>query len=129
VKEYLLDTHALLWWLFDSPELSGAVRGLIADRSNAVYVSAANAWEIATKYRLGRLPEAAQLVQDIPGWVQKAGFLELPVSLAHAQRAGSFQQPHRDPFDRMLAAQSLLEDLPLISCDDELRAFGATIVW
>ena len=126
---FLLDTHALLWWLFDDPKLSPPVRGILADPSNEVFVSAVSAWEIATKHRLGRLNAASVLVQDIAGWVERAGFTELPVSLAHAQRAGSWPQPHRDPFDRMLAAQSVLNGLRLISCDKTLEIFGLDLLW
>jgi PIN domain nuclease of toxin-antitoxin system len=125
----LLDTHALLWWAFDAPELSRRVRALLADRENEVFVSAATAWEIATKHRLGRLPEATVLVQDMPGWFARAGFSELSITSAHAQRAGALPAPHRDPFDRMLAAQSLLEDLPVIGRDDALLHFGVKLVW
>lgn len=125
----LLDTHAFLWWLFDSPKLSRKARAFVADPTNRILVSSASAWEIATKHRLGRLPEADELVQDIVGWVRRAGFEELPISSAHAQRAGSFAVEHRDPFDRMLAAQSLLESTPIISKDDALKRLGVTLVW
>ena len=101
---YLLDTHALLWWLFNDPKLSERARGLMADVANELLVSSASAWEIATKHRLGRLDSAKVLVQDISGWIGKAGFRELPIGIAHAQKAGAFTHPHRDPFDRMLAA-------------------------
>ena len=126
---FLLDTHALLWWLFDDPRLPAKVRGVLADRGNAILVSSASAWEISTKHRLAKLPSAGVIVQDIAGWVERAGFLELPVTIAHAQRAGSWPQPHRDPFDRMLAAQSEIEDVPLITDDEALRAFGARVFW
>ena len=125
----LLDTHALLWWAFDAPELSRRARGLLADRTNDVFVSAASAWEISTKHRLGRLPEVNVLVQDMPGWFTRAGLLELPISVAHAQRAGALAAPHRDPFDRMLAAQSLVEDLPIVGRDEALADFGVQLVW
>jgi PIN domain nuclease of toxin-antitoxin system len=125
----LLDTHALLWWLFDDRRLSRRARGLIADRSNDVLVSSACGWEISTKYRIGKLPSAAVLVQDIPGWIARAGLHELPIGLAHAQRAGMWPQAHRDPFDRMLAAQSSLEDAPLLTSDEALQAFGIVVVW
>jgi len=126
---FLLDTHALLWWLFDDPQLSTKARGVLMDRSNAVFVSSASAWEIATKYRLGKLNSAAPLVRDMPGWIVQAGFSELPISLAHAERAGSWPQPHRDPFDRMLAAQSILDGLPLITRDDAIAQFGTATFW
>ncbi len=125
----LLDTHALLWWLFDDPKLPDTPRGLLADPDNEVMVSSASAWEICTKHRIGKLPAAAPLVEDIPGWLKRAGFTELPISIRHAQKAGKWPQPHRDPFDRMLAAQSLLEDLPIVGRDDALATFGVQLIW
>lgn len=127
--KYLLDTHTFLWWAFDSPELSATARALIAEPGNEIFVSSASGWEIATKYRLGRLPDAAVLLQDLAGWVEKARFLSLPIDLRHAQRAGTFTQPHRDPFDRMIAAQSLVEGLPVIGRDEALCAYGVQLVW
>lgn len=127
--KFLLDTHALLWWLFDDPRLPTTPRQLIADPANNILVSSATAWEICTKHRLGKLPAARQLARDVGGWIHRAGFSELPVTIRHAQKAGSWPQRHRDPFDRMLAAQSVIEDLPLISRDDDLRSFGVRLVW
>ena len=126
---YLVDTHAVLWWLTDSPELSPKARGLLADPGNRLLVSSASAWEVATKFRLGKLPSAAVIANDFADWVAKMGADELPITFAHAHRAGLFPQPHRDPFDRMLAAQSLLEDVPLVSRDTALDAFGVTRLW
>ena len=126
---FLLDTHTLLWWLFDDPELSEVSRELIADPDNRILVSSASAWEITTKYRLGKLDRAKELARDVATWVQRAGFGELPISISHAQRAGSWPQAHRDPFDRMLAAQCASEDLPLISRDEALRSFGIRLIW
>lgn len=127
--KFLLDTHALLWWLFDDPQLPRKPRGLITDPANQIYVSSASAWEICTKHRLGKLPAAEQLAQDVPGWVARAGFMELSVTLRHAQKAGGWHLSHRDPFDRMLAAQSVLEDLRLISRDEALDGFGVHRIW
>lgn len=126
---YLLDTHTLLWWLFGAPQLSKRSRALIADRANTILVSSASVWEIATKHRLGRLPDAAALLDDASGWIAKAGFVELPISVAHAQRAGAFDGEHRDPFDRMIAAQSLVGGVPVIGKDAAIDAFGAARVW
>lgn len=126
---FLLDTHALLWWLFDDPRLTRRVREIVGDSANEVLVSSASAWEISTKHRLGKLHSARELVRDISGWVNRAGFLELPVTVPHGQRAGSWPQRHRDPFDRMLAAQSALEELPLISRDPQFEDFGIRLVW
>lgn len=126
---YLLDTHVLLWWLFHDRHLSATATKLIANPENRIEVSSASAWEIATKHRLGKLDGVEALCQDFPGWLAKAGFDALPISIAHAQRAGSWEHAHRDPFDRMLAAQSELEDIPLVTSDRALRTFGVTVVW
>ncbi len=126
---FLLDTHALLWWFFDDARLSRTARGVIADRENEVFVSSASAWEVSTKHRLGKLGGAEELVRDFSGWVDRAGLIELPITIAHAQRAGNWPQDHRDPFDRMLAAQSALEEMPIISRDRALEQFGIRLVW
>src|SRR5437879_3899954 len=97
---FLLDTHALLWWAFGAKDLSDRAAGLLADRANTLFVSSASAWEIATKYRLGRLAEVEVLVQDMEGWFERAGLRPLPITIAHADRAGRLPGPHRDPFDR-----------------------------
>jgi len=88
-----------------------------------------SAWELATKVRLGKLDGAGELVRDMEGWIERAGLLELAITIGHAQRAGSWPQSHRDPFDRMLAAQSAIEDLPLISRDPVLATFGVRLIW
>ena len=125
----LLDTHTLLWWLFDSAELSPKARVLLGDRKIRVLVSAASAWEIATKFRLGRLPAAAPLVADFAGWIAKAGFVELPITPAHACAAGLLVGEHRDPFDRLLAAQALAEEVAVLGCDGALDDFGTQRLW
>lgn len=125
----LLDTHTLLWWLFDDPRLSLVARAILADPGNEILVSSASAWEIATKFRLGRLPAATVLAQDIGAWVARAGFSALPITIAHAQRAGAWPQPHRDPFDRMLAAQGAVEDVPLVTRDPVFAQFGVQVRW
>lgn len=125
----LLDTHALLWWLFDDPRLPAAARAAIADPGHTVFVSAASGWEIATKYRIGKLPEAAEVAADLPRYVRRARFAVLPVTLEHALAAGALPGPHRDPFDRMLIAQARVEDLPVVSGDPVFRDYGAAVVW
>jgi PIN domain nuclease of toxin-antitoxin system len=124
----LLDTHALLWWWTDDPRLSTTVRQALLDEQNTVHVSAASAWEIATKQRLGKLG-LAQAVASFDQLVQADGFLHLPMTWHHAQRAGSYPQPHRDPFDRMLAAQAELERLKLVTADPELTHFPVSRLW
>ena len=111
----LLDTRAFLCWLAGSPRLVETARRAIADDDNDVLISAASAWEIATKYRLGKLPEADALASDIRAAIAGQGFEELPVSVGDAQRAGRLTGSHRDPFDRMLIAQALAHDLAIVS--------------
>ncbi len=124
----LLDTHIFLWWLFDDPRLSQGIRERIANIENDIYVSAASVWEIATKFRLGKLPEAKSVARNVPAWIEKAGFKALSISPDHAQRSGSWDVPHRDPFDRMLAAQARMEKMPLVSVDAALKQFGIEVV-
>ena len=111
----LLDTHALIWWLAGDPSLSADAKAAMIDPENEVFVSAASAWEIATKYRIGRLPQAAALALDVPGALASQGFVELPITVLHGQTAGGLPGPHRDPFDRMLIAQATLAGLVLVS--------------
>jgi PIN domain nuclease of toxin-antitoxin system len=125
----LLDTPAHLWWLTDDPRLAEAARQAIADRDNEIHVSAASAWEIATKQRIGKLdgvPDAATRYGEL---VEADGFRHLPISHLHALRAGSWPIAHRDPFDRMLAAQSALERLPLVTPDPAFGLFEVETLW
>ena len=125
----LLDTHALLWWLTDDAQLSATARQWLGDEGNQVLVSAVSAWEIATKQRLGKLQGIAPVADWYSDLVAADGFLHLPVTHAHALRAGAYAMAHRDPFDRMLAAQAELESLPLLTCDAALAAFACKTVW
>ena len=127
--KFLLDTHALLWVAFDDDLLSPHARYSIAARGSEVLVSAASAWEIATKYRLGRLNFARALAENFIPRVSAAGYQLLPISTEHALRAGRFAGDHKDPFDRMLAAQAIHEDLPLLSNDQQLDVFGVRREW
>ena len=111
----LLDTHAFLWWLADSSRLSTRARSVIVDDTNRLFVSAASAWEITTKQRIGRLPEATDLTLDVAGTIAGQGFEELPITVADAELAGRLAGAHRDPFDRMLVAQAIGRQLALVS--------------
>lgn len=108
--------------------MSDRLRERLVDAAQDVFVSSASVWEIATKYRLGKLPQAAEVAGDVPAWVARAGFVPLPISPGHAQLAGGWQHAHRDPFDRMLAAQARIEALPLATDDPALASFGVDIV-
>ncbi|MGA2570776.1 MAG: type II toxin-antitoxin system VapC family toxin [Terracidiphilus sp.] len=125
----LLDTHALLWAAFRPDLLSARVRELVQTPANEILVSAASAWEIATKYRLGKLSSAQVLVEDFIPKVTAAGYILLSISTEHALRAGRLPAAHKDPFDRMLAAQAIHEDLPLVSSDTQLDVFGVRREW
>jgi PIN domain nuclease of toxin-antitoxin system len=125
----LLDTHTLLWWLDGDRRLSRRARNLIADDSNAVLVSAASAWEISTKVRLGKLPGATQVAAELITILRQQNFEPLPMAITHALRAGSLPGPHRDPFDRMLIAQAQAEDLALVSNERVFDAYGARRIW
>lgn len=118
---YLLDTHILLWWLFDDPKLDPNSQDIIRNPNHRILVSSASAWEIATKYRTGKLPEAKQLVEEYPQILRQAKFIELAITAAHALRAGSLPISHRDPFDRMLMAQAELENLPILTYDNAFQ--------
>ena len=125
----LLDTHALIWWLSDSRRLPQSVRDAISDASNEKLVSAATAWEIATKFRIGRLPEASVLAEDIAGALAEQGFEELPVTVEDGSRAGALPGHHRDPFDRMLIAQALARNLTIATGDTLFDRYGIRRLW
>lgn len=122
---YLLDTHALLWWMMDSPELPDVAKAVIADPENDIFVSAASVWEISIKRALGKLEVLGDLVEA----VNAEGFEQLPITIAAGDLAGSLPPIHRDPFDRMLIAQAQLHSLVLISKDADIVAYGGQTFW
>jgi len=125
----LIDTHALLWWLSDDPSLSDAARKAMAETSNVLLVSAASAWEIATKVRLGRLPGAAELAADFQGFMRREGFTTLDITADHGIRAGLLPGPHKDPFDRMLISQAQAENVPIVTNERAFESYGVRRVW
>ena len=125
----LLDTHALLWWLDGDRGLSRKARLAIADEDNVILISAASAWEITTKARLGKLPGAAAVAADVAGAVSSQGFSSLDITMRHAQQAGRLAGPHRDPFDRMLIAQAQLEGLTLVSNENVFDTYSVPRLW
>jgi PIN domain nuclease of toxin-antitoxin system len=124
----LLDTHALLWWVMDDERLPAGLDPLLNDPDTEAFVSAASAWEIAIKARLGKL-EPGPLGQGFAAAVERQGFLPLPITLEHAERAGALPPHHSDPFDRMLVAQAHAENLHLVSGDGVLDHYGVVRVW
>jgi PIN domain nuclease of toxin-antitoxin system len=125
----LLDTHALIWWFQGSPRLSPKVREAIDQPGALVLVSAVSAFEIALKHRLGKLPEAAILVRQFSAMTAEQGFEPLPVTLAHGLAAGDLAIGHRDPFDRLLIAQAMLERATLASNEQLFDAAGLDRLW
>lgn len=125
----LLDTHAFLWWLDGDLSLPAAARDAIGEVGHEVFVSAASAWEIATKFRLGKLAGAEKVARDVSHCIESQGFRSLPVEVDHAQRAGLLPGPHRDPFDRMLIAQALTDQLILVSNETLFDRYGIQRLW
>ena len=125
----LLDTHALLWALVSPAKLGKKARVVIEDPDNIRVVSAVSAWEIATKFRLGKLDEAEDVVRDYTRHLTTLMAEELPITSRHALAAGLWEAQHRDPFDRMLAAQSVVEGLALVTNDVAMREFAILTLW
>lgn len=125
----LLDTHTLLWAMRNHRKLSRNAQMAISSLGNEGYVSVVSVWEAATKYRSGKLSEAAPLVEDPGRVLSLMRFTALPLQLEHARLAGSLVSNHKDPFDRMLAAQSLLEGLTLVSNDAVFDSMLVTRLW
>ena len=125
----LLDTHALLWWLLGDNALSAAAQAAVANEANQTFVSAVTAWEIAIKHKQGRLPSAARLIVDLDDMIARQGFMELSITIRNAESAGGLPLFHKDPFDRMLIAQALAENLMLVSNEVIFDRYGALRLW
>jgi len=125
----LLDTHAVIWWFNGSASLSPAARQVMENEGNEIFVSAVSAMEITTKHRLGKLPEASALANRFEVMVADQGFLGLDLRLAHGLLAGRLTIAHKDPFDRLLIAQSLIEDMPLVSNEAVFDDAGVRRCW
>ena len=125
----LLDTHAFVWWVEDNPELSDNAKSAIGASATRVHVSAVSAWEIVTKYRLGKWPRVAAIAVDVDFAIQESSFLALPLTVLHAQAAAALPLHHRDPFDRMLIAQAIHESFIVVSKDQRFDSYGVARLW
>lgn len=127
--KFLLDTHTFLWFLDENPRLADHPRQLIEDENNGIHLSTASLWEMAIKISVSKLqfPEAFDVF--VIREVATNGFLLLPIEVGHLGLVATLPFHHRDPFDRLLAAQSLAENLPVISADSKLDAYGIQRVW
>ena len=125
----LLDTHAFLWWIADDEQLSVAAREAISDPDNEILVSAASAWEIAIKVGLGRLKLPAPAKRFVPRQLQRNGFVSLPIQLEHALAVEDLPKHHKDPFDRLLVAQSRVDKLTLVTNDPLIQRYNIQTLW
>ncbi|HJX94136.1 MAG TPA: type II toxin-antitoxin system VapC family toxin [Candidatus Acidoferrum sp.] len=128
MERVLADTHAFVWWIEGREQLSYQVREILENPETTIYISAASAWELAIKARIGKFKSSA-LVSGFSAELEKEGFLELPISIKHAVRAGMIKAAHKDPFDRMLAAQAQLEGLPILSNDKIFDKLSVRRIW
>lgn len=125
----LLDTHALILWMSDNAALPKSARAAILDQRNTIFVSAASAWEMATKVRLGRLPVASEILRDFHEYMIQSRFESLSITTAHGLKAGHLPGPQMDPFDRMLIAQAQMEDLMIVSNETTFDSYGVRRIW
>ncbi len=125
----LLDTHVLFWWITGDVRLSPAAVAAVEATDGDCRVSAVSAFELANKVRLGKFEEARKLSENLDDFMSANGFRPMMISHAHAKLAGELAGPHRDPFDRLLAAQAIVEDMPVITIDTRIKDLGAKVVW
>jgi len=125
----LLDTHAFLWWVGDHAKLGKGARAAIGDGANECLVSMASAWELAIKVSLGKLTVEGRLDRFLPEQIAANGFETLHIEMDHVARVASLPFHHRDPFDRLLVAQALAEDLAIVSADLVFKRYGVKRVW
>jgi len=125
----LLDTHAFLWWINDDPALSRRARAAMGDPANECLLSMASAWEMAIKISLGKLELEGSLERFLPEQIATNGFAMLPIDLRHVSRVTRLPFHHRDPFDRLLVAQALVEGLAVVTADATFVKYGVRRTW
>jgi len=125
----LLDTHTLIWWATDDPKLSRKAQAILSSLETDVFVSAASAWELSTKVRIGKLPGLEVFAAEFPARIRALGFSDLAIQVEHGQRAGLLPGNHKDPFDRMLIAQAQAENMPIVSNERVFDAYHVRRIW
>ena len=125
----LLDTHTFLWWIGDDPQLSETARQLIGNADNTLYLSAASGWEIAIKVRLGKLKLPSEVQGYVSAQIALNGIQVLPIEMTHALHVSTLPDYHRDPFDRILVAQSQVEQLPILTIDPLIAQYAVSTLW
>jgi PIN domain nuclease of toxin-antitoxin system len=125
----LVDTHTLIWWATDDPKLSRKAQAIISSLETDVFVSAASAWELSTKVRIGKLPGLEAFAAEFPARIRALGFSDLAIQVEHGQRAGLLPGNHKDPFDRMLIAQAQAENMPIVSNERVFDAYHVRRIW
>lgn len=125
----LLDTHAFYWWHRGDAALSTPARAAIEDARNEKYVSAITAWEFITKFCTGKQPAFAAIAANVPAAVASHGFAELPITIRHAQTAANLPMHHKDPIDRLIIGQSLMEDMVIVTVDSIFAAYPVKTLW
>ena len=125
----LLDTHAFIWWVTNDPQLSVNARNVIADSGNILLLSVVSAWEIVIKNKLGKLTLPEPVEQYIPSRLVSNRFESLPIQMSHVLQVGSLPNIHRDPFDRILIAQSQVENLPIVTIDQQITQYLVQTIW
>lgn len=129
MSRYILDTHTLIWWWTEPAPLGPRARKLLTENQGEWFVSPASVWEIANKQRLGKLTQIEDFAGSYPQLMRDNGFRGLAIDDKHAMLAGSMPGNHRDPFDRMIAAQALVEGMTVITRDPEIAGFGCQVLW
>jgi PIN domain nuclease of toxin-antitoxin system len=125
----ILDTHAILWWVTNNPQLSQTVRDIISDSSNTLYFSVVSSWEIIIKAKTGKLPLPEPPTQFIQSCLTVNRFVSLPIDLSHILQVDNLPNRHKDPFDRILIAQAQVENIPLITIDHLIVQYSVQTIW
>lgn len=127
--QVLLDTNAFLWWVTDDEKLSTTARSIISNTENSVYFSIVSAWEITIKYQLSKLPLPEPAITYIPNRIEHYKFIKLSIELQDVLEVSNLENHHKDPFDRLLIAQSRIHDLPIVTADSKLSLYDVEIIW